>query len=677
MAFPNVGLSSRTRVSSLKSVAKAAISGKTATCHLTQIFAVGFVSMLACVVLYMYRVISALHEEQLYLRQQVHQMSSHIEGDGSGSSIPSSHLTTSMGYVGDTNPDVDKRKLGFMATVGQAATSGCYELVDNSGWSKDMSGDNCNGNPCPDCFIVPTTLQQDGTLTIIGCSSAKWLRGQTRTGIWSYTFINPSTTWNFGVKDGTTATVHWMSPLSFNTAYCDTDSNDRLLWPTTRLPTLTVDDSLTMSAGDFDASTSPGTFKTSTGVNTLGGNTAIAGANTFSTGTGNVELDGDTTVGGTFTVSTVGASGASVLNGPLTVNADVEIDGIFAQTGAHTFTTGSGDVSLGGHVTVAPNKDVDMSGTGTFTTGTGDVTINGNFAQADTAPAALTFSTSGGAVTLRGNTKVLEGKSFEVGSTGTNGNTGASTFYGPVTIGDNSNTKSVPVTVYGSITQNDDADGSLSTFSTGGGAHTFNGDITVLAAKNLIMGAPSTGGAGNGMFSTGTGSVNLRGNVQIDAAKTFDSGTGTVTLKGDTIVENPRSFTVGDDSCIISPDSAVTCATQLFGKVKIGEPGPTNAHETPLQVTGDVTFQDMDTTSTAKTFHVAYGHTSSQIKLGANTETSAGKSFTVGTSSSSGVSTFNGDIVIPSPHKINYEGDDLNCQAPTNTATTVCGHYPR
>eukprot|EP00435_Cladocopium_sp_Y103_P032614 s5014_g8.t1 len=61
---------------------------------------------------------------------------------------------------------------------------------------------------------------------------------------------------------------HRVPPQSHITAWCSASSgtNDRLRFPSTTVPTLSVDSGLTLSAGAFDASASTGNFDTSSGT---------------------------------------------------------------------------------------------------------------------------------------------------------------------------------------------------------------------------------------------------------------------------------------------------------------------------------------------------------------------------------------------------------------------------
>lgn len=110
----------------------------------------------------------------------------------------------------------------------------------------------------------------------------------------------------------------------------------------------------------FNFGTASGAFTTSTGTNTLSGNTVIAGSKTFTTGTGAIALNGDTTIAATKGITKTAGAG----------NFDF-------SAGTGTFLTSTGANTLSGDVTVASGKNFGMTGTGTFGTGTGQVSING------------------------------------------------------------------------------------------------------------------------------------------------------------------------------------------------------------------------------------------------------------------------------------------------------------
>ena len=141
-------------------------------------------------------------------------------------------------------------------------------------------------------------------------------------------------------------------------------------------------------------------------------NISQTGATTFSTGTGNISL-----------------------NGSVVTN--------ISQTGATTFSTGSGAVSLNGDVTVAANKNFTQSGTGTFSTGTGAVSLNGSTTLAanknvtaaagtgafDFSAATGTFKTSTGAVSLNGDVTIAQGKTLVIAGTNGTGSTAITAHY--------------------------------------------------------------------------------------------------------------------------------------------------------------------------------------------------------------------------------------------------------
>ena len=102
-----------------------------------------------------------------------------------------------------------------------------------------------------------------------------------------------------------------------------------------------------------------------------GQNFTQTGAGTFSTGTGNLSF-----------------------NGNIVTN--------IAQTGATTFSTGTGAISLNGDVTLASGKNFTQSGAGTFSTGTGNISLNGNIVTNIAQTGATTFSTGTGAVSRTG-----------------------------------------------------------------------------------------------------------------------------------------------------------------------------------------------------------------------------------------------------------------------------------
>ncbi|CAJ1359816.1 unnamed protein product, partial [Effrenium voratum] len=206
----------------------------------------------------------------------------------------------------------------LMFSVGNVVGSGCWLLSDHASSGFDVSTSACNFNNCPSCFITPTSLSQAITLTITGCSSHRWGIGTgttTRSGVWSYTFINRDSSHTMTITDGTGSWV--LTTNAYVHAYCDSDGgSNRLLFTSTRLPSLTVTDGLTLTSGNFDASASSGTFATSTGAVSLNG--AVTASSGLTLSSGDFDASGST---GAFQTST----GAVTLKGATTAESGVTI----------------------------------------------------------------------------------------------------------------------------------------------------------------------------------------------------------------------------------------------------------------------------------------------------------------------------------------------------------------
>mmetsp|Transcript_53311 Transcript_53311/g.135261 ORF Transcript_53311/g.135261 Transcript_53311/m.135261 type:complete len:741 (+) Transcript_53311:41-2263(+) len=710
---------------------------------LMQMVGCGVLMAMVFVVVYMYRVISTMHEEQQAMRHQIQVLSSgsrpfsahngHSLRSGAlppmspqssaapapatrpfmGHEEPASaerpaslaqnveeapHAAPAHGQPDDNGfvevPDLfydvggvdgtpaEKRKLGFMASVGTTALIGCYQVTDAAavGYvvsSSTACGTSGPGNACPDCFVT-STMTQDITLTISGCSSAQWIRSLSRSGIWVYTFINPHATKTFAVTDNSGAgkTTYYIPPGSFVQAYCASSlgTSNRLYFPSYRLPTLTVDSAMTVSAGNIDFSSSPGTFATSTGALTFNGDTTISGSKTFATGTGAVTLNGNVTISGskTFTIGSAGTAGATTIYGDVTIGAaspntaTLSLKGPFAQTTLSTFSTGTGVHSLNGDIAVAAGMDIQMvPGTGTFSTGTGAITLNGNVA----VPGSSTITTGTGTHSFGGNIVVADSKSFTVGSTtAPDGKTGTSTFYGPVIIGGSSSAQTVSLKVYGAVDFLDGADGAK-TFATGTGAITLNGDVGVASGMDFAM--VSTG---TGTFSTAAGAITLNGDVTQSGTKTFATGAGAVTLNGASTVADYKSFSVG------SPGAAG--ATQFFGTTLMG--GSSIGASSTVTVYGSVTIND-DANGAAKALTVAargthgfYGNV--YLGEGKNFEmhSPGGGTFTTAT----GAVSLGGDTTVLSPRTFKIAAQSavaLSCASSADHVVTsnYCSAGPR
>jgi len=585
------------------------------------------------VILYMYQVIDNMHREQQAMRLQIAELAGTGYSSSVGTAVPQSQPdflpsrlaqepgSASSGkwsalrergvepharavgpedHRGHTTPD--PRKLMGIFTTGQTAGVGCYELANLASATHDVSSaTGCNGNACPDCFVTPAVLGQDVALEIQSCSSAKWIRGAPRNGVWMYTFINSHATRSLSVTDNSAGspTVYNVPASSYIQAFCASvlGTANRLYYPSSQLPTLKVDNGILLQSGNFDASTSSGNFLTTTGSILLGGDTVVSGAKSFATGTGAVSLNGATTVkdNTAFTVGSSGSGGQTTLYGNVVIGGStvghsvfLSLYGDFSQNDdgltSKTFSTATGGIYINGHTAIAANKNLVMTtGTGEFHTGTGVVSLNGD----TTVTGVRKFATGQGTVSLNGETTVAARMSFTVGSSGDGGTT---TLYGNLNIGGTSNGHSVQTTMYGSFLQYDDGT-TPSTFATGTGAISLNGDTGIAINKNLHM-----ADTGSGTFQTGTGIVTLNGDTIITSNKQFRSGTGQVSLNGNVQIGDGVTLSVGS--------AGNGGDTQMFGNVYIG--GSTAGTSTLLDVYGNVRFLD-DVSGTQKTFSTGTG----------------------------------------------------------------------
>jgi len=239
--------------------------------------------------------------------------------------------------------------------------------------------------------------------------------------------------------------------------------------------------------------------------------------------------------------------------------------GNFAQSGAYTFATGTGEVSLNGDVTVAQHADLKMgdgAGTGQFQTGAGVVSLMGD----TTVGTNKQFTTGTGTVLIQGATvNVADNVAWSFGSAGS---TGTVEIFGDVTVGDSLNAKTL--THYGNYAQQS---GSY-TFATSGGAVSLNGDVTVFQGKDFTMGD----GAGTGTFRTGAGDVSLMGNTIVGTDKTFSTATGAVSINGPMTVIDGVNVNFGQTS-------ASAGDVNVLGNLDVGTD---NSNQKKLTIRGDV-----------------------------------------------------------------------------------------
>ena len=142
-----------------------------------------------------------------------------------------------------------------------------------------------------------------------------------------------------------------------------------------------------------------------TGAATLSSTLAVTGASTL---TGNVTASGTLGVTGATTLSsTLGVTGLITATGGMNIvtgqtlnvgtsgtTSPLNLYGNFAQSGATTFGTGTGAVSLNGDVTVAANKTLTLSGTGTTTLGNAVTVIGDATTDTITFTGRLTTATA-------------------------------------------------------------------------------------------------------------------------------------------------------------------------------------------------------------------------------------------------------------------------------------------
>lgn len=678
--------------------------------HLNQIM-VGLVLLsMGILIVYMYRIIDDLHNEQKDLRGQIVAMAnrewphllSHPGSDkfleskdeAVARSGQSNRFAKTMGSYEESRRPVEhiveevhpgymaafevprgdpesKRRLAGFYTIGTAAGVGCYEVADAATTTYDVSSATaCSSNSCPDCFITPGTVSQDMTITINSCSSAQWIRSTTRTGIWEYKFINTHATYTMSITDNSGIGITYkVPPQSHVTAWCAASSGtaDRLRFPSTTVPTLSVDSGFTLSAGAFDASASSGAFDTSSGTVTLRGNTVVNGANTFATGTGTVSLNGATTVADStaFNVgATAGSGGVATFYGQVIIGASgngqsqsLMLYGDFTQADdgdgtAKNFATATGTVTINGDISQASGKSITQSGAGAITSGSGAVQLNG----AVTITGSNTFTSGTGTVTLKGNTLVDSTNTFTVG---TAGSAGATILYGTLTVGDS--TGAAATTLYGALTQND-VGGTPSTITSGTGAIALNGDVDVADSKYLHMLATSSG-----TFQTGVGTVTLNGNTQIASTRTFTTGSGAVSLQGATTVAQGIQFNVGT-----GPGN--TGNAVLYGPVVIGSSN-TNAASRQLTLNGHlVQNDDLDGTASQITSGTGTAAFNGDVTVAFNKDLTMSNTGTGTFTTGTGAVTLNGATTVSTGNTftITDQGSAIQCNQPDTAASDLC-----
>jgi len=286
------------------------------------------------------------------------------------------------------------------ANAGFAVGDACFTIGTGASQTIDVSAASCNSKNCPTCFIVPA-VAADVSLTISTCSTARWPSGTdttVRTGAWDYTFINLDTADTVGITDGTA--TYRLAAQSFVHAHCAEGGSNRLYFPSTTWPLITVEGAVSVTSmtvattSTLAATTVAATLTTSdaittgaTGHITMAANGVFSqsGTGTFKT-TAGINLNGDVAL-------------ASGKNLGLSGGGDVSI----ADAGHFTLGTGSiskssGSIAVASSVTIAINK-------GLTTAGSGGITIGGSGAFAMSTSSGA-FSTGTGTVSFKGHTTI-------------------------------------------------------------------------------------------------------------------------------------------------------------------------------------------------------------------------------------------------------------------------------
>ncbi len=290
----------------------------------------------------------------------------------------------------------------------------------------------------------------------------------------------------------------------------------------------------------------------------------VAGATDHTLNLSNSTLTEDVTITFPSTTGTVGLLGLAQ-----TWSATNTFTGAITQTGAVTFGTGTGAVSLNGDVTVATTKNLTLGASSDIIGTSGDGAVNfGSMTGTCSLPTGAT--SIGGTATLAANKNLLcaSGTSaldFVLGSGIFRSPTGANTLGGDVTI---SGSK---------------------TFTTGTGAATLKGSATFDTTKTLTFGSAAGGTAepilmysltaANGSFaiacaSGASNSKTTLTNVDCASAAVISLPNATCTLSGLGIAETFSAVKTFTAKPVVAVEDATTDAvTDIFDFTKTASGG--------------------------------------------------------------------------------------------------------
>ncbi|MCX6751319.1 MAG: hypothetical protein NT161_00930 [Candidatus Nomurabacteria bacterium] len=381
------------------------------------------------------------------------------------------------------------------------------------------------------------------------------------------------------------------------------------------------------SANTIGSTTTPGTL-TLHGATTLDNTFSQTGANTFGTGTGAVTLNGQTEIKKNLTIPvTTGSTVGVIYSG-----ADRFIH-TYAKTGSEGQNTFVGVNA--GNFTMGPPTGGDPTDMGSFNTAIGYQSLTSNTTGAYNSALgfrALAGNTEGnfnsavGYLTMNDNTtgssnSTLGYSALQYNTTGSY-NVALGYLAGRLIAngGDLTDPENSIYIGYGAraFSNADDNSIVIGFNAVGIGANTvvlgndsilttaLKGNVTIPANKNLTM------TSGTGQFSTGTGAISLNGAVTVTGANTFTTGTGTVEFKN-----------VSTNISSTNPVIDVTSASTLFINSVTNRPVSFG--------TGLVTANNFGSSSVAITGGTIVGTTINNSTIGVTTPGSA--TFTTITSS--------------------------------------------